>query len=182
MRKSFAILPLTKIFLWIRQDDSEYMKKFFSDLMLVDKCIVPIEEMKAFGYTNDTQNIIGLYNGKFAMCFVPDYGYQDLEKSFGGGPEGADIGAVDLNDSRGPLVVEQDLADALNSGKVYAAAVDVVGTEPIQSGNPLLTAKNCIITPHIARAPRESRQRLMDVAIGNLEAFLNGSPISVVNP
>ncbi len=70
--------------------------RFFSDLMLVDKCIVPIEEMKAFGYTNDTQNIIGLYNGKFAMCFVPDYGYQYLEKSFGEVPEGADIGVVDM--------------------------------------------------------------------------------------
>jgi glycerate dehydrogenase len=90
-------------------------------------------------------------------------------------------GVIIINTSRGPLIVEQDLADALNSGKVAAAAVDVVSKEPILAENPLLHANNCIITPHIAWAPIESRSRLMEVAVGNLAAFLNGSPLNVVN-
>lgn len=90
-------------------------------------------------------------------------------------------GVIILNNSRGPLIVEQDLADALNSGKVYAAGIDVVSTEPIKGDNPLLTAKNCIITPHISWAPKESRQRLMDIAVDNLEKFLNGEAQNVVN-
>jgi len=91
-------------------------------------------------------------------------------------------GVIILNNSRGPLIVEQDLTDALNSGKVYAAGLDVVSTEPIKADNPLLTAKNCIITPHISWAPKESRQRLMNIAIDNLQAFVDGKPINVVNP
>lgn len=90
-------------------------------------------------------------------------------------------GVILINNSRGQLIKEQDLADALNSGKVYAAAVDVVSTEPIQRENPLLTAKNCIITPHISWAPRESRQRLMEIAGSNLKAFMEGRPENVVN-
>jgi len=90
-------------------------------------------------------------------------------------------GVIIINNSRGPLVVEQDLADALNSGKVYAAGLDVVSTEPIRGDNPLLTAKNCIITPHISWAPKESRMRIMDAAAENLKAFMAGEPINVVN-
>jgi glycerate dehydrogenase len=89
-------------------------------------------------------------------------------------------GVMIINTSRGPLVVEQDLADALNSGKVAGAAVDVVSTEPISMANPLLKAKNCIITPHIAWAPKESRARLMNTAVENLGAFLKGSPVNLV--
>lgn len=88
--------------------------------------------------------------------------------------------AILINNSRGPLVVEQDLADALNKGVIYAAAVDVVSEEPIHGDNPLLTAKNCLITPHISWAPRESRQRIMDAAVENVMAFLGGKPIHVV--
>jgi glycerate dehydrogenase len=91
-------------------------------------------------------------------------------------------GVMIINTSRGPLVVEQDLCDALNSGKVAAAAVDVVSVEPIAADNPLLKARNCIITPHIAWAPTESRTRLMHTAVDNLNAFLNGAPINIVNP
>ncbi len=91
-------------------------------------------------------------------------------------------GVILLNNSRGPLIVEQDLADALNSGKVYAAGLDVASTEPIRGDNPLLKAKNCLITPHISWAPKESRQRLMGIAVESLRAFLDGNPINVVNP
>lgn len=90
-------------------------------------------------------------------------------------------GVILLNNSRGPLIVEQDLADALNSGKVYAAGLDVVSTEPIRGDNPLLQAKNCIITPHISWAPKESRQRIMDCAVSNLQAYQNGASVNVVN-
>jgi len=90
-------------------------------------------------------------------------------------------GVIILNSSRGGLVVEQDLADALNIGKVYAAAVDVVSTEPIVGSNPLLTAKNCIITPHIAWAPKEARGRIMNMTAENIAAFIAGAPINVVN-
>lgn len=91
-------------------------------------------------------------------------------------------GVMIINNSRGPLIVESDLRDALNSGKVAGAAVDVVSAEPISMDNPLLDAVNCIITPHIAWAPKESRQRLMDLAVENLHAFLSGAPQNVVNP
>ena len=89
-------------------------------------------------------------------------------------------GVIIINTSRGPLIVEQDLADALNSGKVYAAAVDVVSTEPAKMDNPLIHAKNCIITPHIAWAPTESRERLINIAVDNLEKFLNQEPVNVI--
>lgn len=90
-------------------------------------------------------------------------------------------GVIFINNSRGQLVEEQDLADALNSGKIYAAAVDVVSTEPICGDNPLLKAKNCMITPHISWAPKESRQRIMDMAVENVKAYAAGAPINVVN-
>lgn len=90
-------------------------------------------------------------------------------------------GVILLNNSRGPLIVEQDLADALNSGKIYAAGLDVVSTEPIRNDNPLLKAKNCIITPHISWAPKESRQRIMDCTVSNVRSFLDGAPANMVN-
>jgi glycerate dehydrogenase len=90
-------------------------------------------------------------------------------------------GVMIINTARGPLVNEGDLRDALETGKVAAAAVDVVSAEPISVNNPLLAAKNIIITPHIAWAPKAARIRLMDTATGNLKAFLNGKPENVVS-
>lgn len=90
-------------------------------------------------------------------------------------------GVIIINTSRGPLIEEEDLKQGLCSGKIYYAAVDVVSAEPIAKDNPLLTAPNCIITPHIAWAPRESRKRLLDIAVGNLKAYLAGRPVNVVN-
>jgi len=91
-------------------------------------------------------------------------------------------GVIIINNSRGGLVVEQDLADALNSGKVAAAGLDVVSEEPIKPENPLLSAKNCFITPHISWAPIESRQRIMDATVANIKSYLEGAPQNVVNP
>ncbi len=90
-------------------------------------------------------------------------------------------GVIFINTSRGQLVDEKDLADALNSGKIAAAGLDVVYTEPIRTDNPLLYAKNCFITPHIAWAPLESRKRLMDIASDNLAKFVTGAPVNTVN-
>lgn len=90
-------------------------------------------------------------------------------------------GVILINNSRGGLVVEADLARALKSGKVAAAGLDVVSTEPIQGDNPLLTAPNCLITPHISWAARDCRQRIIDRCTANLAAFLRESPECVVN-
>ena len=90
-------------------------------------------------------------------------------------------GAILLNTSRGSLIDPRSVADALNAGKLYAAGVDVALQEPINKNDPLLYAKNCIITPHISWAPKESRQRIMDATAENIRAFLAGTPQNVVN-
>lgn len=86
-----------------------------------------------------------------------------------------------INTSRGPIIVDQDLADALNDGVISGAGIDVLSVEPPPKDNPLFNAKNCIITPHIAWATREARKRLMDMATNNLRAFVKGSPVNVVS-
>ncbi len=90
-------------------------------------------------------------------------------------------GAILINNSRGQLIDEQDVANALNEGKLAAAAVDVVYTEPIKADNPLLGARNCIITPHMSWGAKEARQRIMDITVNNIASFLSGKPINVVN-
>ena len=90
-------------------------------------------------------------------------------------------GALLINAARGPIVDEAALAQALNSGKLMGAGVDVVSKEPMQPDNPLLSAKNCVITPHIAWAPLQTRQRLIGIAAENLRQFLNGTPVNRVN-
>lgn len=89
--------------------------------------------------------------------------------------------AILINTGRGPLINEADLAEALNSGTIAAAGLDVLAVEPPQADNPLLTAANCYITPHIAWASREARQRLMNIAAENFEAYLKNKPQNVVN-
>lgn len=90
-------------------------------------------------------------------------------------------GAILINTARGPLLDEQAVADALARGKLRGIAVDVAGKEPIPADSPLLNAPNCIITPHIAWAPLESRQRLLDCVVSNIEHFLNGQTQNAVN-
>jgi glycerate dehydrogenase len=86
-----------------------------------------------------------------------------------------------LNTSRGPVVVEEDLAQALNNGVIAGAGIDVLSVEPPAKDNPLFSAKNCIITPHIAWATKEARSRLMEITVSNLMAYKNGNPVNVVN-
>ncbi|MDR1570331.1 MAG: D-2-hydroxyacid dehydrogenase [Oscillospiraceae bacterium] len=91
-------------------------------------------------------------------------------------------GVILINNARGQLIREIDLCEALESGKVAAAGLDVVSTEPIRADNPLLRAKNCIITPHISWASKESRARLMEIAVENVRGFISGAARNVVNP
>ena len=86
-----------------------------------------------------------------------------------------------INTSRGPVVNERDLAEALNSGRIAGAGLDVLSTEPPKADNPLLAAKNCFITPHVAWATRAARERLMKTVVANVRAFLAGRPQNVVN-
>lgn len=85
-----------------------------------------------------------------------------------------------INTSRGPLVADQDLADALNAGTIAGAGLDVLSVEPPAATNPLLAARNCVVTPHIAWATREARSRLMDIAVANVSNFLGGNPLNVI--
>ena len=86
-----------------------------------------------------------------------------------------------INTSRGPLIIDEDLADALNQGVIAGAGLDVLSMEPPMRDNALLKSRNCIVTPHIAWATKEARSRLMNIAVKNMEGFLLKQPVNVVN-
>ena len=90
-------------------------------------------------------------------------------------------GVILLNTARGGLINEAELAAALAEGKLRAYCADVVSEEPIKENNPLLTAPNCILTPHMAWAPVEARQRIIDITVKNIQGYLDGKPVNVVN-
>lgn len=140
--------------------------------------VFPTEEGKQIGEYVDLETLLGAADVISLHCNLTPENTGLINKA---SIEKMKNGVILINNSRGQLIVEQDVADALNSGKIAAAGLDVVYTEPIRADNPLLTAKNCIITPHISWAPKESRQRIMDITVENIRAFLDGNAIHVVN-
>lgn len=140
--------------------------------------VFPTEEGKQIGEYVDMETLLGAADVISLHCNLTPENTGLINKA---SIEKMKDGVILINNSRGQLIVEQDVADALNSGKIAAAGLDVVYTEPIRADNPLLTAKNCIITPHISWAPKESRQRIMDITVENIRAFLDGNAIHVVN-
>ena len=146
----------------------------------IDKC----PDLKAIAVLATGYNVVDYTYAKekgIAVMNVPTYGTQIVGQYAVGLLLEICAHYVLINNSRGQLVVEQDLADALNSGKVYAAGLDVVSTEPIRGDNPLLKARNCFITPHISWAAQAARQRIMDITADNIKAFIEGKPVNVVN-
>lgn len=140
--------------------------------------VFPTEEGKQIGEYVDLETLLGAADVISLHCNLTPENTGLINKA---SIEKMKDGVILINNSRGQLIVEQDVADALNSGKIAAAGLDVVYTEPIRADNSLLTAKNCIITPHISWAPKESRQRIMDITVENIRAFLDGNAIHVVN-
>lgn len=137
----------------------------------------PTEEGKSIAEYTDLDTLYAKSDVISLHCNLTDANYGMINK---GSIAKMKKNVMIINNSRGQLINEQDLADALNVGRVSAAGLDVVSTEPILPDNPLLSAKNCIITPHISWASRECRERIMNISIENLRSYLAGSPVNTV--
>lgn len=147
------------------------------NVLAYDKVLTKLEETDTLHFT-DIDNLFQRSDVISLHCpLFPDTSGIINKKNIAKMKDGVFI----INNSRGGLVVESDLAEALKKGKVGGAALDVVSKEPIKQDNPLLGIDNCIITPHMSWAPKESRQRLLDIAVENLKTFMVGSPQNVVN-
>lgn len=152
------------------------LEAFGMNVLAFDKFHCPEWESESRHYV-DIETLYAQSDVVFLHCPLFDDNYHMINKD---SIAKMKDGALLINNSRGALVVDQDLADALNSGKLAGAGLDAIEVEPIEAGNPLLSAKNCYITPHISWAALDCRKRLQSTAIDNVRAFLSNNPINLV--
>ena len=138
----------------------------------------PCDKGRAIGTYVDLDTLLGRSDVVFLHCNLTEENTRLINKHTLAKMKD---GAILINNARGQLLCEPAVAEALRTGKLAAAALDVVSTEPIRPDNPLLTAPNCILTPHMSWGAREARQRILDTTAENIRAFQAGTPVNVVN-